>query len=82
MQLQISKWGNSLAVRLPASITKQLHIHDGDSVELKLNNQGELVLTPVKVFDKTVFIQSLNALIQKQPQTTSVIEVMRNSERY
>jgi antitoxin MazE len=82
MQLQISKWGNSLAVRLPASITKQLHIHDVDSVELKLNNQGELVLTPVKVFDKTVFIQSLNALIQKQPQTTSVIEVMRNSERY
>jgi antitoxin MazE len=82
MQLQISKWGNSLAVRLPASVTKQLDIHDGDSVELKLNNQGELVLTPTKVFDKTAFMQSLNALIQKQPKTTSVIEVMRNSERY
>ena len=50
MQLQIAKWGNSLAVRLPSAVTKKLHIADGDSVDLTLNNQGELVLTPAKVF--------------------------------
>lgn len=82
MQLQIAKWGNSLAVRLPATVTKQLHIHDGDSIELNLNKQGELVLTPAKVFDKAAFMQSLSAHIKQQPKTKPVIEAMRHSERY
>ncbi len=82
MQLQISKWGNSLAVRLPSAVTKKLHIADGDSVDLTLNNQGELVLTPAKVFDKAIFVQNLNALNSKQPKTTPVIDAMRNSARY
>ena len=82
MQLQISKWGNSLAVRLPAVITKQLHIHDGDSVELALNNQGALVLTPAKVFDKAAFMQQLDAHTKKLPKGHSVIETMRNDARY
>ena len=82
MQLQISKWGNSLAVRLPATVTKQLHIHDGDSVELAVNNQGELVLTPAKVFDKAAFMQQLDAHTKKLPKGNSVIETMRNDARY
>ena len=82
MHLQISKWGNSLAVRLPSAVVKKLHIADGDSVELTLNNQGELMLTPAKVFDKGAFMQSLNALNQKQPKTRPVITVMHDSERY
>ena len=82
MQLQISKWGNSLAVRLPAVITKQLHIHDGDSVELALNNQGALVLTPAKVFDKAAFMQQLDEHTKKLPKGNSVIETMRNDARY
>ena len=61
MQLKIAKWGNSLAMRLPSAVTKKLHIADGDSVDLTLNNQGELVLTPAKVFDKAAFMQQLDA---------------------
>ena len=82
MQLQIAKWGNSLAVRLPSAITKKLHIADGDSVDLTLNNQGELVLTPAKVFDKAAFLQQLDTHTQKLPKGTSVIETMRNDARY
>ncbi|MDP8566277.1 AbrB/MazE/SpoVT family DNA-binding domain-containing protein [Methylophilus aquaticus] len=82
MELKIAKWGNSLAVRLPSSIAKQMQIQDGDSVEVSLNPQGELVLAPQKSFDKTEFIQDLLALQQALPETTSVIEVMRNQERY
>ena len=82
MQLQISKWGNSLAVRLPAAVTKQLHIHDGDSVELALNNQGALVLTPAKLFDKAAFMQQLDAHTKKLPKGASVIETMRNEALY
>ena len=82
MQLQIAKWGNSLAVRLPSAVTKKLHIADGDSVDLTLNNQGELVLTPAKVFDKQAFMQQLDAHTKKLPKGSSVIEAMRNDARY
>ena len=82
MQLQIAKWGNSLAVRLPSAVTKKLHIADGDSVDLTLNNQGELVLTPAKVFDKATFMQQLATHTKKLPKTTPVTDVMRDSERY
>lgn len=82
MELQIAKWGNSLAVRLPSSIAKQMQIQDGDSVEVSLNPQGELVLAPKKPFDKAEFIQDLLTLQKTLPETSSVIEVMRNQERY
>ena len=82
MQLQVSKWGNSLAVRLPSAITKQLHIADGDSVDLSLNNLGELVLTPAKVFDKTVYMAQLNKHTKQLPQSEPIIETMRNNARY
>lgn len=82
MQLQIAKWGNSLALRLPASFSKKLHIKEGDSVEVNLNQQGELVLRPYKAFDKDQFMQNLQALQKTLPNTSSVIETLRNQERY
>jgi antitoxin MazE len=33
MNIQISKWGNSLAMRIPASLIKQIHLKEGDKVE-------------------------------------------------
>jgi antitoxin MazE len=32
--MRIAKWGNSLAVRLPVSIVEELHLEEGDEVEL------------------------------------------------
>jgi antitoxin MazE len=32
--MQVSKWGNSLAVRLPASIVEALHLKEGDDIEM------------------------------------------------
>lgn len=34
MKLNIQKWGNSAAVRLPASMLAQLGVHVGDSFEV------------------------------------------------
>lgn len=33
--MQVAKWGNSLAVRLPVSLVKTLNISDGDELELR-----------------------------------------------
>jgi antitoxin MazE len=32
--MQVAKWGNSLAIRLPASVVKALKLKEGDEVEV------------------------------------------------
>ncbi len=32
--MQVSKWGNSLAIRLPASVVDVLQLQEGDDVEV------------------------------------------------
>lgn len=32
--MQVSKWGNSLAVRLPASLVEALELREGDDIEI------------------------------------------------
>ena len=32
--MQVSKWGNSLAIRLPASVVAALELKEGDEVEV------------------------------------------------
>ena len=34
--MQVSKWGNSLAVRLPASVVEALALKEGDQIELSV----------------------------------------------
>lgn len=32
--MQVAKWGNSLAVRLPAAVVKALDLREGDDIEI------------------------------------------------
>lgn len=36
MKMQIGKWGNSLAVRLPKEVVEQFHLKEGDSIDFEL----------------------------------------------
>lgn len=40
--MQIAKWGNSLAVRLPAKLVEQLGLKEGDDIELRPVAAGAL----------------------------------------
>lgn len=33
MKMQIGKWGNSLAVRLPRDIVERFHLKEGDAID-------------------------------------------------
>lgn len=46
MDLQINRWGNSLAVRLPAKLARQLGLHEGSQVSAELTPEGDLKLSP------------------------------------
>ena len=34
--MQVSKWGNSLAIRLPASVVEALELKAGDDIEIRV----------------------------------------------
>jgi antitoxin MazE len=34
--MQVSKWGNSLAIRLPAAVVEALELSEGDEIEITI----------------------------------------------
>ena len=39
--MQVSKWGNSLAIRLPASVVEALQLKEGDNIEVHATGTRE-----------------------------------------
>ncbi|MGA7791976.1 MAG: AbrB/MazE/SpoVT family DNA-binding domain-containing protein [Candidatus Acidiferrales bacterium] len=37
--MQVSKWGNSLAVRLPSAVVDALELQEGDQIEIRIAGQ-------------------------------------------
>ncbi|MDR0781502.1 MAG: AbrB/MazE/SpoVT family DNA-binding domain-containing protein [Pseudomonadales bacterium] len=56
MKLQIAKWGNSLAVRLPVAYTRIAGLREGDNIETQVSSAGAITLTPAKSFDKSASV--------------------------
>lgn len=47
MQATICKWGNSLAIRLPRHVADQIHLSEGSTVELTIDD-GALMVIPTR----------------------------------
>ncbi|MGF1575608.1 MAG: AbrB/MazE/SpoVT family DNA-binding domain-containing protein [Cyanophyceae cyanobacterium] len=45
MVANIAKWGNSLAVRIPQNLAKQIHLNEGTEIDLAVVD-GTLVIKP------------------------------------
>lgn len=45
MKANIQKWGNSLALRIPLAVARQIHVKEGDAVELSVG-AGGLTIKP------------------------------------
>ena len=82
MRLQLAKWGNSLAVRLPAECIRATGLRAGDSVEAEVTPAGKITLTPAKPFNKTAFLKQLRERRRGMPVTDSVVARMRETDRY
>jgi antitoxin MazE len=39
--MRVSKWGNSLAVRLPSEVVESLNLKEGDQIEIKIADTRE-----------------------------------------
>lgn len=42
---QVSRWGNSLGLRLPKSVAQEAQIDEGDNVDVSVDN-GAIVIRP------------------------------------
>jgi antitoxin MazE len=82
MRLHIGKWGNSLAVRLPAALTQKAFLKEGDMLEAEIEPDGTMHLLPAYDFDKSAFLSSLDKLHDSLPCTESIIDIMRQEQRY
>ena len=82
MKLQIAKWGNSLAVRLPADYARAIGARPGDSVEAEISPLGKITLTPTQTFDKGGFLKALQKLRSGMPATSGSVESLRKDDRY
>jgi antitoxin MazE len=40
--MQVSKWGNSLAVRLPSAVVEALELKEGDEIEIHVADSRQL----------------------------------------
>ncbi|MDM7938558.1 MAG: AbrB/MazE/SpoVT family DNA-binding domain-containing protein [Cyanobium sp. CZS 48M] len=81
-QQVIRRWGNSLAVRLPADCLRQAGLREGDQIEIVVGPDGRLSLEPVERLERFTLVAELRQPQTTMPLTPSVIEDCRISERW
>ena len=42
--MQVAKWGNSLAVRLPAAVVEALRLKEGDEIDIRVAGEREFAV--------------------------------------
>lgn len=47
MPIKIAKWGNSLGIRIPKHLAKQVQLQEGDEIEISAA-ENKLIVTPLK----------------------------------
>ena len=82
MNLQIAKWGNSLAVRIPADYVRQMGVQEGDMFEVRLGSDGALNLKPPAQWSRKAFAVEMAQETKLLPMGSSVMAQLRQEARY
>lgn len=81
MKLQVTKWGNSLALRIPSEVVRQLGLREGAMVEAQLTVDGSLSIRPAR-WNRKTFALELDAARHAMPVSDSVLDEVRSGARY
>ncbi len=82
MELTVSKWGNSLAVRLPAESAKRIGVGEGDTLIAEVSADGRLVLAAEGRAIGKAESRRLRQFLERQKETPPVVGDMRRAARY
>lgn len=80
--LVVSKWGNSLAVRLPMESAKQLGVGEGDTLVGEIAPDGRLILSAEGRAVGKAEIRQMREFLARQKETAPVVSDMRREARY
>lgn len=81
MDLQVAKWGNSLALRIPAEVVRRLGLREGATVEAQITVDGSLSIRPAQ-WDRKAFAAELDKARTAMPMSEPVIMELRSGARY
>ncbi len=81
MDLQVAKWGNSLALRIPSEVVRRLGLREGATVEAQITVDGSLSIRPAQ-WDRKAFALELNEARRTMPISESVMDELRSGARY
>ena len=80
--LSVGRWGNSLAVRIPAKLAKQLGVGEGSMLQAQVLGPARMSLAVKQPLDMKTFVHRVRELRQKLPATEPVVEELRRQSRY
>ena len=81
IELMVSKWGNCLAVRLPAESAKQIGVGEGDTLIAEVSADGCLVLSREGRAIGKAETRRLRHFLGRQKVTVPVVGDMRRDAR-
>jgi antitoxin MazE len=58
MEAKIQKWGNSLAVRIPKALAKNIDVRNGSAVDID-TSEGQIIIRPIKRYDLSVMLAAV-----------------------
>lgn len=82
VELVVCRWGNSLAVRLPAESARRIGVDEGDKLIAEVSADGRLILAREAKSVDAAAIRSLRRFLARQPETASVVAKLRGRARY
>ena len=59
MRARVSKWGNSLALRLPKAVVESLGIAEGQAVTLRIEGQTVLIRPPRPHYELAELVEQM-----------------------
>lgn len=65
--MKVSRWGNSLAVRLPGSVVAQLGLKEGDEIEIGVRDGDAPRITIARRADPEALLARLRTLRGRLP---------------
>ncbi len=85
MELHIAKWGNSLALRLPARLARELGVAEGATVTAEVGADGELRLRPLDAQpagrqSRAQLAQDIRQMHRDWPAGSPVVRWMRDQD--
>jgi antitoxin MazE len=81
VDLQVAKWGNSLALRIPSEVVRRLGLREGATVEAQFTVDGTLSIRPAH-WNRKAFALELTEVRSAMPMSESVMQELRSAARY